>query len=116
MTLLNIYFQGFSPESQIHAFFDGLSKRMFTLADKDDEISKENYRQRNDEVDPSVWFLRCVTCVSVSSPILLPGPDLLSPPPPSRPQGSPSISRDTPSGGSGIIGTWLVGVSIVMIS
>ena len=30
---------------------------MFTLADKDDETLKENYRQRNDEVDPSVLFL-----------------------------------------------------------
>ena len=57
LILFNIYFQGFSPESQIHAFLDGLSKRMSILSDNYDEPSEENYRQENDEVDPSVLFL-----------------------------------------------------------
>ena len=57
LTLFNIYFLGFSPESQIDSFLDGLSTRIFILPDKYDETSGENYRQRNDEVDPSVLFL-----------------------------------------------------------
>ena len=57
LILFNIYFQGFSPESQIHAFLDGLSRRMFIMPGKYDETSEENYGQRNYEVDPSVLFL-----------------------------------------------------------